>query len=268
MRKIIRIDEERCDGCGQCVPSCAEGAIQIVDGKARLAAEKYCDGLGACIGDCPLGALRVVERVAEDFDEEAVEEHLKTGEHAKQATETPVFACPSARIQSFSSLGSDQNVDETRGQTDAVSALSHWPVQIRLVPPSAPFLKGADLLVLADCTPVAYPKLHQDLLKGKAVMIGCPKFDDGEAYTRKFADIFNTADIKSVTVAVMEVPCCQALPVMVQKGMEIAGKNIPMEKVVISTRGDMLEKTAMNVGQLSVVRNRLKTRMGMNYLSK
>jgi Fe-S-cluster-containing hydrogenase component 2 len=246
MRKIIEIDEERCDGCGQCVPSCAEGAIQVVDGKARLAVEKYCDGLGACIGECPLGALRVVERVADDFDEEAVEEHLKSGEHAKQATETPTFACPSARIQNLSAVKSDQIADEPSGATtNAVSALSHWPVQIRLVPPSAPFLKGAELLVLADCTPVAYPNLHQDLLKEKAVMIGCPKFDDGQAYVQKFADIFNTADIKGIRVAVMEVPCCQALPVMVQKGMEIAGKNIPMEKVVISTRGDILERTPM-----------------------
>ena len=151
--------------------------------------------------------------------------------------------CPSTQIQSFSSPTSCQEANEPVAHSRAVSALSHWPVQIRLVPPTAPFLKGAELLVLADCTPVAYPNLHQSLLKGRAVMMGCPKFDEAEAYIRKFADIFNTAHIKGITVAVMEVPCCQGLPIIVKKGMELAGKEIPMEQVVISTGGDVLERT-------------------------
>jgi ferredoxin len=232
-RKIIEIDEELCDGCGQCVPSCAEGAIQIVDGKAKLVADVYCDGLGACLGECPTGALNVVEREAEDFDEEAVEEHLSSMARDESPEEgTMACGCPSSQIQSFVPSESRQEANE--------SALSHWPVQIKLVPPQAPFLKGADLLVAADCTPVAYPNFHRDFLKGKAVMVGCPKFDDVQEYIEKFAAIFKMADIKSVTVAVMEVPCCQGLPVIVEKGMEIAGKKIPLEKVVIGAQGDIL----------------------------
>jgi hypothetical protein len=134
---------------------------------------------------------------------------------------------------------------EPAPQQTASSELAHWPVQIRLVPPTAPFLKGADLLVAADCTPVAYPNFHQDFLRGKAVMVGCPKFDDAQAYIQKFADIFNTADIKSLTVVVMEVPCCQGLPVIVEKGLEASGKKIPVEKVVISARGELLGREKM-----------------------
>ncbi len=240
-RKIIKIDEELCDGCGECVPSCAEGAIEIVDGKARLVAEKYCDGLGACLGECPKGALTVVEREAEEFNEEAVEEYLSSkGQDESPEEATMACGCPSAQIKAFGPSASFQEANEPALQASAVSALSHWPVQIRLVPPTAPFLKGADLLVAADCTPVAYPDFHQDFLKGKAVMVGCPKFDDAQDYIQRFADIFNTADIKSITVVVMEVPCCQGLPIIVEKGMEMAGKRIPMEKVVISARGDVL----------------------------
>ncbi|MBW2609829.1 MAG: 4Fe-4S binding protein [Deltaproteobacteria bacterium] len=240
-RKIIKINEELCDGCGQCVPSCAEGAIQIVDGKAKLVSEVYCDGLGACLGECPTGALEIAEREADEFDEEAVEEYLssKKKEEAPKV-ETLPCGCPSTQIQEFVPASSCQAANEPVSQTSHVSALAHWPVQIRLVPPRAPFLKGADLLVAADCTPVAYPNFHQDFLKGKAVLVGCPKFDDVEEYIRKFADIFKTADIKSVTVLVMEVPCCSGLPIIVEKGMERAGVNIPIEQVVISARGEIL----------------------------
>jgi len=142
VRKIIEIDEEKCDGCGQCVPSCAEGAIQIVDGKARLVAEKYCDGLGACIGECPLGALKIVDRVAEDFDEDAVEHHLNVSEQAKEAAERSTSSCPFAQVQTFSPSKPALKADQPSRQPEAVSALSHWPVQIRLVPPTAPFLRG------------------------------------------------------------------------------------------------------------------------------
>lgn len=242
-RKIVEIDEERCDGCGLCVPSCAEGAIEVVDGKARLVAEKYCDGLGACLGECPNDALRVIEKEAEEFDEEAVEKFLKAKEEAPhQEAQTMACGCPSAQIQSFSTLTAYAQANEPTSQGTAVSALSHWPVQIKLVPPFAPFLKGANLLVAADCTPVAYPSFHQDFLKGKVVMVGCPKFDEVDAYIQKFADIFNTADIKSVTVVVMEVPCCQGLPMIVEKGLDIAGRKVPMEKVIISTRGEILNR--------------------------
>jgi ferredoxin len=237
-RKIIRIDEELCDGCGTCVPSCAEGAIEVVDGKARVVAEKYCDGLGACLKECPKGALTVEEREAEEFDEKAVEEHLSSREKEAPAHGIPMAqGCPSAKLQTFAQkpLGEEPPVFKA-------SALSHWPVQIRLVPPTAPFLKGANLLVAADCAPVAYPNFHRDFLKGKAVMVGCPKFDDVQGYVDKFADIFRTANIKSVTVLDMEVPCCSALPRIVQRGMELAGKDIPLEDVVISARGEILKR--------------------------
>jgi len=238
-RKIIEIDDELCDGCGNCVPSCAEGALQIVDGKARLVADLYCDGLGACLGECPQGALTIVERPAEEFDEEAVEEHLYSlAKEETQTEETLPCGCPSTQLKSFIQEAPSQEPEFQ--QTTVSSELSHWPVQIKLVPPTAPFLKGADLLVAADCTPVAYPNFHRDFLKGKAVMVGCPKFDDTQEYIQKFADVFRTADIKSVTVVVMEVPCCQGLPVIVEKGMEMSGKKIPMEKIIISARGDIL----------------------------
>lgn len=236
MRKIIEIDDELCDGCGQCVPSCAEGAIEVVDGKARIVAEQYCDGLGACLGECPNGALKIVEHEADDFDEEAVEIYLK--EKANKPVEVPLACgCPSTQIQTLIPVS-------PAGETVAggtASTLSHWPVQINLVPPTAPFLKGADLLIAADCVPVAYPNFHQDFLKGKVVMVGCPKFDDVEGYIRKFTEIFKIADIKSVTSLVMEVPCCSALPVILEKAMDAAGKTIPLEQVVISTRGEVLK---------------------------
>ncbi|MDY6988681.1 MAG: 4Fe-4S binding protein [Thermodesulfobacteriota bacterium] len=242
-RKIIEIDDELCDGCGQCVPSCAEGAIQIIDGKARLVADKYCDGLGACLGECPTGALSVMEREAEAFDEEAVEEHLKRRNLKEDGPDlTLPCGCPSTQLQSFIAPLTREKESVPVSEPGTTSALSHWPVQIRLVPPTAPFLKEADLLVVADCVPFAYPNFHQDFLKGKIVMVGCPKFDDVEAYIQKFADIVNTADIKSITVVVMEVPCCQGLPVIVKKAMTLAGKKIPTEQVVISTRGDVSKK--------------------------
>ena len=239
-RKIIEIDDELCDGCGQCVPSCEEGALEIIDGKARLVSEIYCDGLGACLGDCPTGALKIIEREAEDFDEEAVEERLKTLEKENPSLDN-AGGCPSAAPQSLTLDCGCKEANEPVARIGAASALSHWPVQIRLVPPTAPFLKNADLLVLADCAAVAFPNLHRDLLEGRVVLMGCPKFDNAQEYTQKFADIFSAADIKSVTVPVMEVPCCQGLPVIVQKGMEAAGVNVPFKKVVISRQGEIIE---------------------------
>jgi Pyruvate/2-oxoacid:ferredoxin oxidoreductase delta subunit len=241
-RKIIEIDEQRCDGCGQCVPSCAEGAIEIIEGKAKLVADKFCDGLGACLGECPNDALRVVEREAEEFDEEAVEHHLEARAEA-QAAPAMACGCPSAQIQSFVREASCEKANQPAlyGRSD-LSALAHWPVQIRLVPPTAPFLKGADLLVAADCTPVVYPHFHQDFLQGKVVMVGCPKFDEARLYVEKFAEVFQKSGVKSVTVLTMEVPCCQGLPIIVKKGMEAAGKSVPLEQVVISTRGEILKR--------------------------
>lgn len=239
MRKIIEIDEDLCNGCGECVPSCAEGAIQIVNGKAKLVADKYCDGLGACLGECPTGALRVVERPAEEFVGPAP--HGTQAAHSGPAPSACPSGggCPGARIQQF---GSRPAVAPCGTSVPAQSELGHWPVQIRLVPPGAPFLQGADLLVAADCVPVAYPAFHQDFLRGKSVMIGCPKFDDPDPYIDKFEAIFAQSNIRSVTVVVMEVPCCQGLPVIVEEGMRRAGRKVPMEKVVIGLNGDLVRR--------------------------
>lgn len=239
LRKIIEIDEEKCDGCGQCILSCAEGAIQIVDGKARIVKDMFCDGLGACLGECPMGALKVIERKADEFDEEAVEKHLAKTE--KVQIEDPALACgcPSTKIQTFV-LPESVFYANKPADRKPESSLSHWPVKIRLVPANAPFLKGADLLILADCAPVALPDLHRNFLKGKVVLMGCPKFDDVQDYINRFAEIFNNAGIKRITVVTMEVPCCSGLPMIVKKGMEVSQKKVSVEEVVISARGKIL----------------------------
>jgi len=243
-RKIIEIDEKLCDGCGQCVISCAEGSLAVIDGKARVISENLCDGLGACVGECPQGALHIIEREAEEFDEHAVEAHLEN--KARRVHEAPK-GCPSAGIQVFSAANpcAQANIP-TALEARQQSELTHWPIQIKLIPPTAPFLKGAHLLVAADCVPVAFPALHQEFIRGRVVMIGCPKFDDPQEYVEKFSEIFKVADIRSVTVVVMEVPCCSGLPAIVKKGMETAGKHIPLNKVVVSVRGKILrhEKAA------------------------
>jgi Pyruvate/2-oxoacid:ferredoxin oxidoreductase delta subunit len=237
-RKIILIDEDLCNGCGECIIQCAEGALEIVDGKAKLVADKYCDGLGACLGECPTGALRIVERDADEFDEVAVEHRLVQIKKAEQAAEQSLpCGCPSTRLQTFAAPSTDRS-----SHGPSPSALSHWPVQIKLVPPAAPFLKDADLLVAADCTPIAYPDFHRDFLAGKVVMVGCPKFDDVDFYIQKFAQLFEQSSIKSVTTVVMEVPCCSGLPMIVRRGMELAGKSVPLEEIVISVRGQVLSR--------------------------
>lgn len=239
MRKIIEINEEKCTGCGQCVVACAEGAIEIRDGKAKIIRDLLCDGLGACIGECPEDALKIIEREADEFDEHAVHEHLAKKE--KEETPKPMACgCPSSHIQSFVPSGSCVTANAPRTMTEQTSALTHWPVQIKLVPPTAPFLKGADLLVSADCVPVAYPGMHSELLKGKAVMIGCPKFDNAEEYIEKFTQVFQQSGIKSVTVAIMEVPCCSALLTVIRRAMEKSGMNIPIHEVVVGIRGKIL----------------------------
>lgn len=245
-RKIITIDEEKCDGCGLCTEACSEGAIRIEGGKARLIAEKYCDGLGACLGECPQGAITIAERDAEAFDEVAVEAHLQ--QHVAPVADALPMACgcPSSHIETFSrpSAGDAPPLCAAAPRGGS-SELTHWPVQIRLVPPTAPFLENADLLVAADCTPVACGRFQEDFVKGRAVMLGCPKFDDVEDYVEKFAQIFQQAHIRSIVVLVMEVPCCQGLPVILQRAMALSGKRIPVERVVVSTRGEIVEKQTL-----------------------
>lgn len=244
-RKIIQIDEEKCNGCGNCVIACAEGAIEIVDGVAKVIADKYCDGLGACIGDCPEDALKIIEREADEFDEAAVEELLKQQAAGKAKTAEPIACgCPSTAMKTFPTAGAAEpcgcDNHASVKTSGGPSSLGHWPVQIRLVPPGAPFLKDADLLIAADCVPVAYPNFHADFLKGRAVMIGCPKFDDAEEYIEKLAVVFSESQIKSITSVIMEVPCCSAMPMIVKKALAKSGIDIPFEEVVVSARGGIL----------------------------
>ena len=260
-RKIVHINEEKCNGCGQCVSACAEGAIELEGGKARLVADKYCDGLAACLGECPAGAISIIEREAEPFDEEAAQGYVAgkkgAGEHAVETHDGPVIppppdpagptslpcGCPSTQFQVFTPAGSLAAGNEAT--TPPATRLTHWPVQIKLVPPTAPFLRNADLLVASDCTPVAYPGFHENLLKGKVVMMGCPKFDDTAEYIDKFNRIFSTAGIRSVTVAIMDVPCCSKMPLIVEAALKCSGRKIPVETVVISPRGEIVQRTKL-----------------------
>ena len=246
VRKIIEINEELCNGCGQCVHDCAEGSLKIIDGKARLVADKFCDGLGACLGSCPTGALQIVEREAEEFDEKAVEEYLEA-EKMKAAAPVMDCGCASSHIQTLKPLSPCQQANkpishQATGAQEA-SMLAHWPIQIRLVPPQAPFLQNADLLVAADCTAIAARGFQEKYLEGKAVLMGCPKFDDADSYVRRFADIIATCRLKSLTVLIMEVPCCSAMNSIIRKARDIAGVDLPVEQITISVRGEELART-------------------------
>ncbi|KPA13171.1 4Fe-4S ferredoxin, iron-sulpur binding domain-containing protein [Candidatus Magnetomorum sp. HK-1] len=244
IRKIIEIDEKKCDGCGQCVLACAEGAIEIIDNKAKVLGDHLCDGLGACIGDCPQDALKIVEREAEEFDEAAVEKRI--AEKLNIAQSHSFSACPSAKtMMSFLQPTDCKCAQKPEVLVNSTSELTHWPIKIRLIPPTAPFLKNASLLILADCCAVAYSKLHKDFLKGKVVMMGCPKFDDKELYIQRFSEIFQQAGIKHVTTLIMEVVCCSGLPSMVKKGMENAQKSIPIKEIVITAKGTMLSEQVL-----------------------
>jgi Fe-S-cluster-containing hydrogenase component 2 len=235
IRKIIEIDEELCTGCGDCVPDCAEGSLEIVDGKARLVADRLCDGLGACLGACPTGALSIVEREADEFDEQAVEAYL--AEKKKREPASP-GGCPSSKLQAFTPFPG-KAATAPGGSTD--SALSHWPVQIRLIPASAPFLENSDVLVAADCTAVSYARMHPDFIQGRVVMMGCPKFDDAGMYVDRFRDILEKGKLRSLTVLIMEVPCCSAMLQIVKKARDEAGSQVPVRQVVVSTRGQILD---------------------------
>ncbi len=232
-RKIIQIDDDLCTGCGDCVPDCAEGSLEIIDGKVRLVADKLCDGLGACLGACPTGALEIIEREADEFDEEAVEEYLA------QKKKASAQGCPSATLKMHNKATPCQSAN-IPGSQPAGSALSQWPIQIRLVPASAPFLEDCDLLVAADCTAFSYASFHQDFLQDKILMMGCPKFDDAQMYVDRFSDIFEQRKLKSLTVLIMEVPCCSSMLNIIKAAREKTASSIPVRQVVISTQGDIL----------------------------
>ncbi len=238
MRNIIEIDEDKCDGCGNCIIACAEGALEIRDGKAKIIKEIYCDGLGACIGECPQEALKIVMKKAEPFDEKAMEEHLQTLRE-KQTIEAPPeveAVCPGTKLVGLPHRGP---AAATRETGTPVSELRNWPIQIHLIPATAPFFNGADLLIAADCLPFAMADFHQRLLHGKTLAVGCPKLDDTEAYVEKFAQIFANNEIKSITIGYMEVPCCAGLLHVVHKALEACGKPIPVSTVRIGVQGSV-----------------------------
>jgi Fe-S-cluster-containing hydrogenase component 2 len=235
LRNIVKIDEKKCNGCGLCIPACAEGALQIIDGKARLFKDIYCDGLGACLGKCPQDAITIIQREAEEFDEKAAEEHAKISRTAP-ADHTSFSGCPSAQTMQFKTE-EKPTVDTTEKRQ---SRISNWPYQLKLLPPNAPFFKNADLLIAADCVPFAYADFHENMLKNRTLAIGCPKLDDATLYRNKLAQIFRTADIRSVTVVNMEVPCCFGLHRLVQEALELSGKKVPLRQETISIKGEKL----------------------------
>lgn len=239
MRKIINIDEEKCNGCGQCVEACHEGAIQMIDGKAKLVRDDYCDGLGDCIGECPQDAITFEERMAEPFDEEAVEQQMAE-EEIQDDDNTLECGCPGTAVQELE--GEDHESTEASASIGP-SQLRNWPVQIHLVPPSAEYLEGADLLIAADCTAFAIPDFHERYLRGRVALVGCPKLDDIERYRQKLADIFANNDIRSLEVLRMQVPCCGGLPEVVRQALEDAGAAIPAGATTISSQGEKLDRS-------------------------
>ena len=243
-RKVIHIDAEKCDGCGECVTGCAEGAIAIIDGKARLVSETYCDGLGACLGHCPQNAITMEEREAEAFDEAKTREHLE-GLRSRKSAPGPLplaFAgapqCPGSMARTFGRQPSvPESGDEMRVRP---SELMNWPIQLTLVPPTAPYLRGADLLLVADCVPFACADFHQRFLRGKPVIIGCPKLDQAEFYVKKLAEIMRVAEPRSLTVIHMEVPCCSGLTRIAQYALRMVESETPLTDVTVGIGGGLL----------------------------
>jgi len=203
-RKIIKIDEQLCNGSGKCIPNCAEGAIQIINEKARIVKDSYCDGLGACLGHCPQGALTIIEREADNFDEKSAKLHVAKINKIDQKNEKP-----------------------------------QWPIMLNLVSPTADFFNDSDILLAADCVPATYPKFHKKLVPGKKLLVGCPKFDNAQKYAEKLAEIIKQHNIKSITVAHMEVPCCSGLKWIAQKAVETSNKKIPINNIMIGVNGEI-----------------------------
>ena len=227
-RKIILIDEAKCDGCGLCASACAEGAIKIIDGKARLVSETYCDGLGACLGECPQGALAIEEREAPGFDEAAAHPHA-----------APHGGCPSAKMMDFGSTkpGPDSQVQPVK------SALSHWPVQLHLISPAASYFQNADVVLAADCVAYALGGFHENYLRGRRLSIACPKLDSGqEEYAEKVRSLIDDAKINTLTVMIMQVPCCSGLLAMAKAAVQSAKRKVPVKAVVVGLKGDVLSE--------------------------
>jgi len=245
IRNIVKIDEDKCNGCGACVDACAEGAIQMIDDKAKLISEIYCDGLGACLDCCPVDAISIEQREAAEFDEEATKKYLEEigrnkAAHQQQAQKSEGFVCPGMRMMNFTD---NQSAGEPSDMVnvDVPSRLGQWPVQLKLVSPMAPYFADADLMLVADCVPFAMGDFHHKLLKDKAIAIACPKLDETGGYVQKLADILTTAKPKSLTVVHMGVPCCTGLVRMAQQAIELAGSDLKLKDITIGLRGQIKE---------------------------
>jgi Pyruvate/2-oxoacid:ferredoxin oxidoreductase delta subunit len=237
-RRIVRIDRDRCDGCGMCADACHEGAIRVVDGKAELVSESYCDGLGDCLVPCPRDAISIEVREAEAYDGEAVKANLG----ARSGSGPGGGGCPGSSAMTLE--GCSPGPAKATALPGALSRLSNWPVQIRLVPVSAPYLDGADLVIAADCTAFASADFHERFLSGgRIALVGCPKLDDAEYYAGKLLDIFRERDIRSVEVVYMEVPCCGGLVRLVREALERSGRRIPITLTKLGIRGSIIEET-------------------------
>jgi Pyruvate/2-oxoacid:ferredoxin oxidoreductase delta subunit len=242
LRNIVQIDEERCNGCGLCINSCAEGAIQLIDGKARLLSDAYCDGLGACLGECPQDAITVVQREAGTFDERAVDAHLsQMGRQPVPAPAPPVTVphhggeCPGAMMRQ---LAGRPHAAQVAGAMP--SALRQWPVQLKLVSPTAPYFRDADLLLAADCAAFACGDFHARFLTEHALAIACPKLDDPSGYVEKLAAMITEGGVRSITIVMMQVPCCRGLERLVKLAVAVAGVNVPVHRVIVGIEGDIL----------------------------
>ncbi|NLY76160.1 MAG: 4Fe-4S binding protein [Firmicutes bacterium] len=235
-RKIVKIDEAKCNGCGLCIDACHEGALQLVNGKAKLVSESYCDGLGNCLPECPTGAITIEEREAAPFDEQAVQKHIAAKN--QQAESSLACGCPGAAARSIAK----EKVEEPQTErVDMKSELRQWPCQIKLVPVNAPYFDNAHLLIAADCTAYAYAGIHRDFMRNKITLIGCPKLDDVD-YTEKLSEILKRHEIKSVTVLRMEVPCCGGIVNAVKNALINSGKMVPWNVVTIGVDGKIIEE--------------------------
>lgn len=236
IRKIIQIDEEKCNGCGACAEACHEGAIGMVNGKAKLLRDDYCDGLGDCLPTCPTGAISFVEREAAAYDEKAVQENIRKKQEQSHTSAAPHAGCPGSQMQRI-----QRSQESARSNpVSAESQLGQWPCQIKLVPVNAPYFDGAKLLIAADCSAYAYARMHDEFIRGKITIIGCPKLDSVD-YSEKLTQIIQNNNIQSVTIVRMEVPCCGGLEMAAKKALQSSGKFIPWQVVTISIDGKILE---------------------------
>jgi NAD-dependent dihydropyrimidine dehydrogenase PreA subunit len=249
IRKIIKIDEDLCTGCGNCVVDCAEGALKVIDGKAKVINEVFCDGLGACISGCPEEALEIIEREALEFNEEAVEKHLEEMkdqelEEVKQIVSEHTHQCGCSSAQTMVFTEPEPTNPEVSGKID--STLRQWPVQMHLINPQAPYYQKADVLISADCVAYSYGDFHRDFMKQKSIAIACPKLDQGkESYINKIRILIDDAKINTLTVAIMEVPCCAGLLAMTQEAARQSTRKIPIKKVIVDIKGGILKEEWM-----------------------